>query len=52
MFIKPMKRANSRRRRESKRKGVPHESQFQRAQIHARQNHRFAPTAWPQFGQQ
>ena len=42
----------SMRRRESKRRGAPHEPQFQRAQIHARQSHRFAPTGWPQFGQQ
>ncbi len=48
----PMNRANSNRRRKSNRKGMPHDSQGQRAQIQARQNQRFAPTGWPQTGQQ
>jgi hypothetical protein len=39
-------------RRRSKRKSVPQKMQFHFAQIHAVQNHRFAPTGLPQAGQQ
>ena len=40
------------RRRKSKRKSVSQDTQCQRAQIQALQNHRFAPSGWPQIGQE
>ncbi|MEI6236096.1 MAG: hypothetical protein WCT04_23825 [Planctomycetota bacterium] len=50
--ITPKNKANNKRLPKSKRKSDPHEPQFHRAQIQARQNHRPAPTGWWQIGQQ